>query len=190
LLQYLENIKALKKGQKHPSHDSVDESKDAGTDAETSSLEEAQESSLAMDEDKEPEDSADAEENRTDAEGPVQVFVTSHSPNFASIAKLASLVCLVEADEGTKCFLPSSVVFDKGKREKRGCCRATQRRMSIQLTSRRDGSTMQATSAGIRVGSSLARSSVAKTSDLKRLKRTSIESTFAIWKSASSMPTT
>jgi putative ATP-dependent endonuclease of OLD family len=44
LLQYLENIKALKKGQKHPSHDSVDESKEADTDAETSYLEEAQES--------------------------------------------------------------------------------------------------------------------------------------------------
>ena len=117
LLQYLENIKALKKGQKPP-RDSADESKDAVTNAETSSPEEAKKPSLATDEDNEPEDSAHAEDNTTDAEGPVQVFVTSHSPNFASIAKLASLVCLVEADEGTKCFLPSSVVFDKGKREK------------------------------------------------------------------------
>jgi putative ATP-dependent endonuclease of the OLD family len=45
----------------------------------------------------------------------VQVFVTSHSPNFASIAKLASLVCLVETDIGVSCFLPRSVVFGKGK---------------------------------------------------------------------------
>lgn len=49
---------------------------------------------------------------------PVQVFVTSHSPNFASIAKLESLVCLVESENKVNCFLPRSVVFGKGKREK------------------------------------------------------------------------
>lgn len=49
---------------------------------------------------------------------PVQVFVTSHSPNFASIAKLSSLICLIETGEGAASFLPRSVVFDKGKREK------------------------------------------------------------------------
>lgn len=49
---------------------------------------------------------------------PVQVFVTSHSPNFASIAKLSSLICLTETDEGVTGFLPRSVVFGKGKREK------------------------------------------------------------------------
>ena len=49
---------------------------------------------------------------------PVQVFVTSHSPNFASIAKLSSLICLTETDEGVSSFLPRSVVFGKGKREK------------------------------------------------------------------------
>jgi putative ATP-dependent endonuclease of OLD family len=49
---------------------------------------------------------------------PVQVFVTSHSPNFASIAKLSSLICLTETDEGVTSFLPRSVVFGKGKREK------------------------------------------------------------------------
>lgn len=49
---------------------------------------------------------------------PVQVFVTSHSPNFASIAKLSSLICLTETDEGVTSFLPRSVAFGKGKREK------------------------------------------------------------------------
>jgi putative ATP-dependent endonuclease of OLD family len=48
----------------------------------------------------------------------VQVFVTSHSPNFASIAKLSSLICLIETDEGTTSFLPRSVLFGKGKRQK------------------------------------------------------------------------
>ncbi len=49
---------------------------------------------------------------------PVQVFVTSHSPNFASIAKLSSLVCITESEDGASSFLPRSVVFGKGKREK------------------------------------------------------------------------
>lgn len=49
---------------------------------------------------------------------PVQVFVTSHSPNFASIAKLSSLVCLVETNDGASSFLPRSVPLGKGKLEK------------------------------------------------------------------------
>jgi len=51
-------------------------------------------------------------------DAPVQVFVTSHSPNFASIAKLSSLVCITESDDGASSFLPRSVVFGKGKSEK------------------------------------------------------------------------
>lgn len=54
----------------------------------------------------------------TTSELPVQVFVTSHSPNFASIADLSSLICLVETDKGVASFLPRTVVFGKGKREK------------------------------------------------------------------------
>ncbi|WP_039735949.1 ATP-dependent nuclease [Komagataeibacter intermedius] len=49
----------------------------------------------------------------------VQVFVTSHSPNFASIADIESVVCLVDA--GTNCaavFHPRLVNFEKGKRDK------------------------------------------------------------------------
>lgn len=51
-------------------------------------------------------------------EKPVQLFVTSHSPNFASIADLNSLVCLVDTGTAVETFLPRSVVFEKGKREK------------------------------------------------------------------------
>lgn len=53
-----------------------------------------------------------------DGEKPVQLFVTSHSPNFASIADLDSLACLVDTGAGVETFLPRSVTFDKGKREK------------------------------------------------------------------------
>jgi putative ATP-dependent endonuclease of OLD family len=51
-------------------------------------------------------------------EKPVQVFVTSHSPNFASIADLDSVVCLVDAGSQATAFHPRSVQFAKGKREK------------------------------------------------------------------------
>jgi putative ATP-dependent endonuclease of OLD family len=51
-------------------------------------------------------------------EKPVQVFVTSHSPNFASIAKLSSISCLVDIGTQVEAFHPRSVKFDKGKREK------------------------------------------------------------------------
>ncbi|HWO28545.1 MAG TPA: AAA family ATPase [Candidatus Acidoferrum sp.] len=51
-------------------------------------------------------------------EKPVQVFVTSHSPNFASIADLSSIACLVDTGEKVETFHPRSVSFAKGKREK------------------------------------------------------------------------
>jgi putative ATP-dependent endonuclease of OLD family len=53
-----------------------------------------------------------------DGEQPVQVFVTSHSPNFASIAKLSSIVCLVDAQTRVEVFHPRDIEFAKGKREK------------------------------------------------------------------------
>ena len=49
---------------------------------------------------------------------PVQVFVTSHSPHFSSIAKLESLVCLFETEKGVNCFSPRSIPFRDGKQEK------------------------------------------------------------------------
>ncbi len=53
-----------------------------------------------------------------EGEKPVQLFVTSHSPNFASIADLDSLVCLVNTGNSVETFFPRTIIFDKGKREK------------------------------------------------------------------------
>ena len=54
----------------------------------------------------------------SEGEKSVQLFVTSHSPNFASNSKLESLVCLVENDVGVETFFPRDIKFAKGKREK------------------------------------------------------------------------
>lgn len=53
-----------------------------------------------------------------EGEKPVQLFVTSHSPNFASNSKLDSLVCLIENETGVETFFPRDIKFEKGKREK------------------------------------------------------------------------
>lgn len=48
----------------------------------------------------------------------VQVFVTSHSPNFAAIAKIDTIGCLCEHGHVIKGFFPREVTFAKGKKEK------------------------------------------------------------------------
>jgi putative ATP-dependent endonuclease of OLD family len=53
-----------------------------------------------------------------EGEQPVQLFVTSHSPNFASNANLDCLVCLVESEGLVETFFPREVRFGNGKREK------------------------------------------------------------------------
>lgn len=53
-----------------------------------------------------------------EGEKAVQIFVTSHSPNFASIAELKTLICLVDRGGFVEAFLPRKVVFARGKREK------------------------------------------------------------------------
>lgn len=53
-----------------------------------------------------------------EGENPVQLFVTSHSPNFASIADLKSLTCLVDTGATVETFFPRTITFEKGKREK------------------------------------------------------------------------
>jgi putative ATP-dependent endonuclease of OLD family len=53
-----------------------------------------------------------------EGEKPVQLFVTSHSPNFASIADLDCLTCLVETGATVEAFFPREVKFAAGKREK------------------------------------------------------------------------
>ena len=49
-----------------------------------------------------------------EGEKPVQIFVTSHSPNFASIAELNTLVCLVDQGGQVEAFQPRAIAFDKG----------------------------------------------------------------------------
>ncbi|SXE45844.1 OLD family TOPRIM nucleotidyl transferase/hydrolase domain protein [Klebsiella variicola] len=53
-----------------------------------------------------------------EGEKSVQLFVTSHSPNFASNSKLDSLACLIENEAGIETFFPRDIKFEKGKREK------------------------------------------------------------------------
>lgn len=53
-----------------------------------------------------------------EGEKPVQLFVTSHSPNFASIAKLDCLACMVDTGATVESFCPRTITFDKGKKEK------------------------------------------------------------------------
>lgn len=53
-----------------------------------------------------------------EGEKPVQLFVTSHSPNFASIADLDCLTCLVDTGTAIEAFFPRAIEFEKGKREK------------------------------------------------------------------------
>jgi putative ATP-dependent endonuclease of OLD family len=42
----------------------------------------------------------------------VQVFVTSHSPNFASIADLNSTICLVDSESKVDAFFPRNIQFN------------------------------------------------------------------------------
>ena len=90
LLRYLETIKAEKTGAQ------------AAEEGVETNREEA-----------EPTGDQDSTQGR-----PVQVFVTSHSPHFASIAKLKSLICLFETEDCVNCFSPRSVPFRDGKKEK------------------------------------------------------------------------
>ncbi|MGH8506915.1 MAG: ATP-dependent nuclease [Stenotrophobium sp.] len=48
----------------------------------------------------------------------VQVFVTSHSPNFAALADIDSLGCFYRADAEVEAFFPREVTFEKAKKEK------------------------------------------------------------------------
>ncbi|CAM5791653.1 ATP-dependent nuclease [Rhizobacter fulvus] len=48
----------------------------------------------------------------------VQVFVTSHSPNFAALADLDSICCVYQAPAGPAAFAPRDVVFKDKKKEK------------------------------------------------------------------------
>lgn len=51
-------------------------------------------------------------------ERPVQVFVTSHSPNFAALADIDSICCVYQSPSGPVAFAPRDITFEKGKKEK------------------------------------------------------------------------
>ncbi|MDR6743237.1 putative ATP-dependent endonuclease of OLD family [Herbaspirillum sp. 1173] len=51
-------------------------------------------------------------------EKPVQLFVTSHSPNFASTANLDALTCLFEDEGHVQAFFPREAKFEDTKKEK------------------------------------------------------------------------
>lgn len=59
-----------------------------------------------------------SKETPPENEKAVQVFVTSHSPNFASIANIDTLGCLHKGKGTVKAFYPRDVNFGKNKKEK------------------------------------------------------------------------
>lgn len=59
-----------------------------------------------------------SKETPNDGERAVQVFVTSHSPHFASIANIDSVGCIHQGTDGIKAFFPRDVSFHKTKKEK------------------------------------------------------------------------
>lgn len=52
-----------------------------------------------------------------EGEGDVQLFVTSHSPNFASLANLNSITCLVEHDGKVKAYSPRKAKFSQNNKQ-------------------------------------------------------------------------
>lgn len=51
-------------------------------------------------------------------ERPVQVFVTTHSPNFAALANIDSICCVYDSPTGPVAFAPRDIEFKKAKKEK------------------------------------------------------------------------
>lgn len=60
----------------------------------------------------------ESKEATVEGEAAVQVFVTSHSPNFASIANIDTIGCVYQGVGTIKAFFPRQVKFDKTKKEK------------------------------------------------------------------------
>ncbi len=120
LLQYLQTMKAVKKGQELPAGVEQEPKAGAVVDGPSGTVTGKTGEADGTVSPSGATNGTQQEEARAleSTDQPVQVFVTSHSPNFASIAKLASLICLVETAAGVTCFLPRSVVFGKGKLEK------------------------------------------------------------------------
>lgn len=63
--------------------------------------------------------------------GDVQLFVTSHSSNFASLAKLDSTVCLFESKDGVGAFFPRNIKFAKSKAKNKRIRKKLERYLDI-----------------------------------------------------------
>lgn len=57
-------------------------------------------------------------ETPSEGEKAVQIFLTSHSPNFAALADLDSIGCVYESGDSVETFFPREVKFEKRKKEK------------------------------------------------------------------------
>lgn len=58
-------------------------------------------------------------EQQEDEHESVQIFVTSHSPNFASIANLDTLCCVHQTSAGVRSFSPRMVKFEPESKKKK-----------------------------------------------------------------------
>jgi putative ATP-dependent endonuclease of OLD family len=54
----------------------------------------------------------------TEGEKAVQVFLTSHSPNFAALAEIDSICCVYHQENQIAAFFPREITFDKTIKEK------------------------------------------------------------------------
>jgi putative ATP-dependent endonuclease of the OLD family len=54
-------------------------------------------------------------EKPEDGQRAVQVFVTSHSPNFAALADIDSICCVYESLQGPEAFAPRDIIFSDNK---------------------------------------------------------------------------
>lgn len=57
-------------------------------------------------------------ETPAEGEKAVQVFLTSHSPNFAALADIDSIACVYEEAGTIEAFFPREIKFEKRKKEK------------------------------------------------------------------------
>ena len=59
----------------------------------------------------------ESKESAKEGEQAIQIFVTSHSPHFASIAKLDTLCCIHQTAAGPKAFSPRQIRFEPSSKK-------------------------------------------------------------------------
>lgn len=70
-------------------------------------------------------------ESESSDDGEVQLFVTSHSSNFASLAKIDSTICMVESKGEISTFFPRDIEFSKKKPEHKKRLQKLQRYLDV-----------------------------------------------------------